>query len=52
VCEQLSLKPRAVFGLVRVAVTGTSISPGLFESICALGRDETLTRLGTAAARL
>ncbi len=52
VCEELSLKPRAVFGLVRVAVTGTSISPGLFESVHALGRDETLTRLATAAARL
>ena len=33
VCEQLALKPRVVFGLVRVAVTGTSISPGLFESV-------------------
>ena len=50
--SELALKPRAVFGLVRVAVTGTSISPGLFESIHALGRDETLTRLATAAARL
>ncbi len=28
VCEQLELKPRVVFGLIRVAVTGTSISPG------------------------
>ena len=28
VCEQLALKPRVVFGLVRVAITGTSISPG------------------------
>jgi glutamyl-tRNA synthetase len=52
VCEELSLKPRAVFGLVRVAVTGTSISPGLFESIHVLGREETLARLRAAAARL
>jgi glutamyl/glutaminyl-tRNA synthetase len=52
VCEQLSLKPRVVFGLVRVAVTGSGISPGLFESVHLLGRDETLARLSAAAARL
>ena len=52
VCEQLELKPRVVFGLVRVAVTGSSISPGLFESVHLLGRDEALARLSTAAARL
>jgi glutamyl-tRNA synthetase len=52
VCEELSLKPRVVFGLVRVAVTGTSISPGLFESVYLLGRDESLARLSAAAARL
>jgi glutamyl-tRNA synthetase len=52
VCEELGLKPRVVFGLVRVAITGTSISPGLFESVHVLGREETLARLGTAAARL
>jgi glutamyl-tRNA synthetase len=52
VCEQLSLKPKVVFGLVRVAVTGTSISPGLFESVHLLGRDEALARIAAAAARL
>jgi glutamyl-tRNA synthetase len=52
VCEELALKPRVVFGLVRVAVTGTSISPGLFESVHLLGRDESLARLGAAAVRL
>ncbi|HET6174774.1 MAG TPA: glutamate--tRNA ligase [Gaiellales bacterium] len=52
VCEQLSLKPRVVFGLIRVAVTGTSISPGLFESVHLLGREESLARLAAAAARL
>jgi len=52
VCEELELKPRVVFGLVRVAVTGTSISPGLFESVYLLGRDEALARLSAAAARL
>jgi glutamyl/glutaminyl-tRNA synthetase len=52
VCEELALKPRVVFGLVRVALTGTSISPGLFESVHLLGRDESLARLAAAAARL
>jgi hypothetical protein len=33
-----------------VAVTGTSVSPGLFESVHLLGRDETLARLAAAAA--
>jgi glutamyl-tRNA synthetase len=41
-----------VFGLIRVAVTGTSISPGLFESLNLLGREEALARLAAAAARL
>ena len=52
VCDELALKPRVVFGLVRIALTGTSISPGLFESAQLLGRDETLARLAAAAARL
>ena len=52
VCDALALKPRVVFGLVRVAITGTSISPGLFESVHLLGRDEALARLSSAAARL
>jgi glutamyl-tRNA synthetase len=52
VCDELGLKPRVVFGLVRVAITGTSISPGLFESVHLLGRDETLARLSVAVARL
>jgi glutamyl-tRNA synthetase len=52
VCEQLGLKPRVVFGLIRVAITGTSVSPGLFESVHLLGREESLARLASAAARL
>ena len=52
VCDALELKPRVVFGLIRVAITGTSISPGLFESVHLLGREESLARLAAAAARL
>jgi glutamyl/glutaminyl-tRNA synthetase len=50
VLERLGLKPRQGFQPIRVAVTGSKISPGLFESIELLGRDETLARLNAAAA--
>ncbi len=44
--EQLELKPREAFQPIRLAVTGSTVSPGLFESIELLGKDETLARLG------
>ena len=50
--ERLELKPRNAFGPLRLAVTGSKISPGLFESMELLGRDETLARLSAAAAEL
>lgn len=43
--ERLELKPRKAFGPIRVAVTGASISPPLFESMELLGRDRSLARL-------
>lgn len=43
--ENLALKPRKAFGPIRVAVTGASISPPLFESLELLGRDRSLERL-------
>jgi glutamyl-tRNA synthetase len=50
--DVLDLKPKAVFQAVRVAVTGSAVSPPLFESLELLGRERTLTRLsaGTALA--
>jgi glutamyl-tRNA synthetase len=51
VVERLEVKPRDVFQPVRVAISGSTISPGLFESIAELGRDETLTRVDDALAR-
>jgi glutamyl-tRNA synthetase len=48
--ERLALKPRQAFQPVRVAVTGSRVSPGLFESIALLGRERTLQRLAAAAA--
>ncbi len=48
--ERLDLKPRKAFQPVRMAITGSKISPGLFESLELLGRDESLARLERAAA--
>ncbi len=45
VCETLGQKPKQVYGPIRVAVTGSRISPGLYESIDLVGREETLRRL-------
>src|SRR6478609_7269241 len=43
--DNLELKPRKAFGPLRVAATGASISPPLFESLELLGRDRSLRRL-------
>ena len=43
--ERLGLKPREAFQPIRLAVTGATVSPGLFESLELLGRDESLARL-------
>jgi glutamyl-tRNA synthetase len=48
--DQLGLKPREAFQPIRVAVTGSKVSPGLFESIELLGRDTTLERIRRAQA--
>jgi glutamyl-tRNA synthetase len=46
--DGLGLKPKHAFGPVRVAVTGRTVSPPLFESIELLGQAETLARLARA----
>ena len=48
--EDLELKPRKAFGPIRVAVTGATVSPPLFESLELLGRDRSLRRLREARA--
>ena len=48
-CDRLGLKPRQVFQPIRVAVTGSKISPGLYESLELLGPDESLARLRRAS---
>jgi glutamyl-tRNA synthetase len=47
--EQLGIKPGALMGAARVALTGQSVSPGLFEVMLILGRDRTVARLKAAA---
>ena len=49
-CERLGLKPRQAFAPIRVAVTGSKVSPGLYESLELLGREESLARINRAAA--
>ena len=48
--ESLGMKPRQSFQPIRVSVTGSKISPGLYESLELLGRDESLARLRAGAA--
>jgi glutamyl-tRNA synthetase len=50
--EDLGLKPRKAFGPVRVAATGASVSPPLFESLELLGRDRSLQRLRDARGQV
>ena len=47
--DELGEKPRVAFQPIRLAVTGSKVSPGLFESLELLGREETLGRLAAAA---
>jgi len=50
--DRFDLKPGKLYQPVRVAITGTSISPGIFESLAALGRERSLERIRAAAGRL
>jgi len=49
--EEMGLKPRIAFGAVRIATTGSTISPPLFESMELLGKAASLARI-TAALTL
>jgi glutamyl-tRNA synthetase len=50
VVEARGAKPREVFQPVRVALAGTTVSPGIFETLEVLGRDESLRRIDAALA--
>ena len=46
--ERSGRKPKQVYQPLRVAIAGSSVSPGIFESVALLGRDETLARVDHA----
>jgi glutamyl-tRNA synthetase len=48
--ERRAAKPREVYQPLRVAISGTTVSPGIFESVALLGREETLGRIDRALA--
>ena len=48
VVESQGVKPAKVFQPIRVAIAGTTVSPGIFESVALLGKDETLARIDSA----
>ena len=49
---ELEVKPKAVFAALRLGMSGQVVTPGLFESLWALGQDEAVGRLTTAGALL
>jgi len=49
--DQLGVKPREVYQPVRLAISGGTVSPGIFESVAVLGREETLARIDRAIER-
>jgi glutamyl-tRNA synthetase len=51
IIDRYDVKPGKLYQPIRVAITGTSVSPGIFESLSVLGRDRCLARLETAIER-
>ena len=50
--ERLGVKPGKLYQPIRVAITGSAVSPGIFESLATLGRGESLARIDAAIDRL
>jgi glutamyl-tRNA synthetase len=50
--QRLGVGAGKLYQPIRVAITGTTVSPGIFESVAALGREETVARIDAALARL
>ena len=51
VVQERGVKPREVFQPLRVALSGSTVSPGIFETVALLGRAETLRRVDQALAK-
>ncbi len=52
VLDRFGIKPGRLYQPIRVAITGSSVSPGIFESLSVLGRETALERISTAVERL
>jgi glutamyl-tRNA synthetase len=52
VADEVQAKPGALFQPIRVAVTGRTVSVGIFETLVLLGKEESLGRIDAALARL
>ena len=52
IAEAEGVKPKALYQPIRVALTGSTVSPGIFETVAALGRDRALARIDAALAGL
>ena len=50
--EEINVKTKIGFQAARVSITGTKISPPLFESIFALGREAVIARLAESIEKL
>jgi glutamyl-tRNA synthetase len=50
--EELGLKAGQLFGAIRIAVTGRTVAPPLFETLVALGKERALARIAAARAAL
>jgi glutamyl-tRNA synthetase len=52
VLAERDVKPGQLYQPIRVAITGTSVSPGIFESLAVLGKERSIERIERALARL
>ncbi len=52
ILAERDVKPGKLYQPIRVAITGTSVSPGIFESLAVLGRERSIERIERALARL
>lgn len=52
IVERRGVKPGQLYQPIRVAITGGTVSPGIFESLAALGREDSLRRIDAALERL
>jgi glutamyl/glutaminyl-tRNA synthetase len=52
ILAEREVKPGKLYQPIRVAITGTSVSPGIFESLAVLGKERSIERIERAVARL